>query len=341
MTSETEPGVEWLRPRIRETVETGRLELGPPRSQEPAVAPPLRVRRRSPMAVALTGLALLALSVIGIDLGEFIDGAFTHGAGLGVLATAAVVAGAGGALYWFICELRGLLRLRSAETLRRLIPSALSGELKPELDRAAAILARDPLLAGPVAAYRGAVEAHHSGGDALELFGRFVLAPADRLAEAATRRAAAQAFAINAVSPTVLTDTLFFAARALRLVREIAEIYGQRPGLAGTVHLLRGLFGGAGLVGAVDVAGGVLVQQLGGAVLERISANAAESAYAAQKMARLGIVAMAMCRPVEFAPGAAPSLAALVSRLLKPNPGLNPEQPGDKTEEADPRQRIR
>src|SRR5207248_6397824 len=134
--------------------------------------------------------------------------------------------------------------------------------------------------------------------DAFELFSRFVLAPADRLAEAAIRRAGAQAFAINAISPTAGLDTVLFAARALRLVREIAEIYGQRPGLAGTVHLLRRLAGGAAMVGTVDLVGGILVQQLGGALIERLSASAAESGYAAQKMALLGIIAMALCRPV-------------------------------------------
>jgi putative membrane protein len=144
------------------------------------------------------------------------------------------------------------------------------------------------------------------------------LVPADQLAQTAIRRASAQAFAINAISPTALLDTLLFAARAMRLIREIAEIYGQRPGLAGTVHLLRRLAGGAGLVGAVDLVGGVLVQQLGGAVVERLSASAAESAYAAQKMARLGIIAMALCRPIDFRPGEVPSLRGLVSGLLRP-----------------------
>jgi uncharacterized membrane protein YcjF (UPF0283 family) len=71
-------------------------------------------------------------------------------------------------------------------------------------------------------------------------------------------------------------------------------------------------------VGAVDLVGGVLAQQLGGAVVERLSASAAESAYAAQKMARLGIVAMALCRPIDFRAGEVPSLRRLVSGLLKP-----------------------
>ena len=316
MTVDTEMPRERLRPRILETEEIGRLELSPPPAAADLPAPRTR-RSRSPIRVAATGLGILVVGVIGIDLVQFIDGAFAHGTALGIAATAAVTAGGGGAAYWFAAELRGLLRLRSAERLRRLIPFALGDELKAEIDAAATILASDRLLSEAVARYRAVRESHHSGRDVLELFSRFVLAPADRLAEAAIRRAATQAFAINAVSPTALLDTLLFAARGLRLVREIAEIYGQRPGVAGTVHLLRRLLGGAGMVGAVDLVGGALVQQLGGAVLERVSASAAESAYAAQKMARLGIIAMALCRPVDFRPGEVPSLRRLVSGLLK------------------------
>ena len=317
MTTEADPIRERLRPRIVETGETGRLDLGLPVIPEPGLAPPRVGFFPSPLAVAVTGLGILLVGIVGIDLAQFVDGAFAHGTGIGVLASLVVAAGAGGVLYWMTAELRGLWRLRSAERLRRLIPSALTDELKQEIDVAASILARDPLLRDAVSSYRGVLEPHHTGHDSLELFTRFVLAPADQLAQAAIRRAATQAFAINVISPTVLLDTLFFAARAMGLIREIAEVYGQRPGLAGTVHLLRRLARGAGLVGAVDVIGGVIVQQAGGAVLERLSASAAESAYAAQKMARLGLVAMASCRPIEFRPGELPSLPGLVSSLLR------------------------
>ena len=72
------------------------------------------------------------------------------------------------------------------------------------------------------------------------------------------------------------------------------------------------------MVGAVDLVGGILVQQLGGAVMERLSASAAESAYAAQKMARLGIIAMALCRPIDFRSGEVPSLRSLISGVVRP-----------------------
>ena len=317
MTIEVEPGRERLGPRIIETNETGRLELSVPLLPQPNLPSPPATRSRRPVAAAVTGIGILVAAVLGIDLVQFIDGAFAHGTALGVVAAAALGAGCGGVGYWLAAELRGLLRLRSVERLRRLIPSAVSSELKREIGTAAAIVARDPLLGETVHRYLAVLEPHHTGRDALELFSRLVLAPADQLAEAAIRRAATQAFAINAVSPTGLLDTLLFAARAMRLIREIAEIYGQRPGVAGTAHLLRRLVGGAGLVGAVDLVGGILVQQLGGAVIERLSAGAAESAYAAQKMARLGILAMVQCRPVEFEPGQIPSLRRLVSGPFK------------------------
>ena len=317
MTIEVEPGRERLGPRIIKTEETGRLELSVPLLPHSNLPSPSDTRSRLPVAAAATGVGILVVAVLGIELVQFIDGAFAHGTALGFIAATAVAAGCGGAGYWLATELRGLLRLHSVERLRRLIPSAVSSELKREIGSAAAIVARDRLLAQAVGRYLSVLEPHHTGRDALELFSRLVLAPADQLAEAAIRRAATQAFAINAVSPTGLLDTLLFAARAMRLIREIAEIYGQRPGVAGTAHLLRRLVGGAGLVGAVDLVGGMLVQQLGGAVIERLGAAAAESAYAAQKMARLGILAMVQCRPVEFEPGQIPSLRRLLSGALK------------------------
>ena len=188
MTAEMDRAAERLRPRILETEETGRLELNPPPAPPTDLPAPRTRRSRSPARVAATGLGILVLGLIGIDLIQFIDGAFAHGTGLGIAATVAVAAGCGGAAYWLVAELRGLWRLRSAERLRSLIPFALTDELKAEIDAAAAILAADPLLRQAVARYRAVREPHHSGRDALELFSRFVLAPADRLAKAAIRQ---------------------------------------------------------------------------------------------------------------------------------------------------------
>ena len=120
MTIETEPTRERLRPRILETEETGRLELKLQPAPETSLPAPRICRSRSPAAVAVTGLGILVAGIIGIELFQFISGAFARGTALGVTATAAVAAGCGGTVYWLVAELRGLWRLRSAERLRSL-----------------------------------------------------------------------------------------------------------------------------------------------------------------------------------------------------------------------------
>jgi uncharacterized membrane protein YcjF (UPF0283 family) len=79
---------------------------------------------------------------------------------------------------------------------------------------------------------------------------------------------------------------------------------------------MRRLIIGSGAVGIFDVMGNLLAQKLGGAVLEKLSSEVAESVFAAQ-MARLGILTMRLCRPIPFATGEAPSVSGLVANLFK------------------------
>ncbi len=131
------------------------------------------------------------------------------------------------------------------------------------------------------------------------------------------RRSGARAFGITAISPTAITDALFFIACSVRMVREIAACYGHRPTALATAHLLRRLVVEAGKLGAVDFAGATLSQHIGGAVAERVATSAAESMYAAQRMARLGLVTMGLCRPIQFRRNELPGiLSSLIGNLF-------------------------
>jgi len=131
------------------------------------------------------------------------------------------------------------------------------------------------------------------------------------------RTAVLRAFGITAISPTGLTDAVFFLACGIRMVRAIAASYGHRPTAATTVHLLRRLVIEAGKLGAVDIASSSLVQHLGGALTERLASSAADALYAAYRMARLGIIVMDLCRPVPFRDDEAPSVTSLVANVLR------------------------
>jgi putative membrane protein len=101
------------------------------------------------------------------------------------------------------------------------------------------------------------------------------------------------------------------------MVRGIAACYGHRPTAAATIHLLRRVMLEGGKLGAIDLAAATFTQHVAGAVAERVAASAAESMYAAQRMARLGLVTMGLCRPVPFRPHEIPGiLPSLLGNLL-------------------------
>jgi putative membrane protein len=181
---------------------------------------------------------------------------------------------------------------------------------------------RDRESTAAIEAFQRKVQRHHSSAQQIELLSETVMTPLDRRAEAIVRRASARAFGIVAISPTAVLDVLFFVACSVRMVREIAACYGHRPTAFATAHLLRRLVVEAGKLGAVDLAGVALTQHIGGAVAERVATSAAESVYAAQRMARLGLVTMGLCRPIPFRqnelPGILPSLIGNLLATRKP-----------------------
>src|SRR4029077_5402945 len=115
-----------------------------------------------------------------------------------------------------------------------------------------------------ILAFQRQTQVHHTAAQQIEILSRMVIAPLDRRAETHVRTAVVRAFGITAISPTALTDALFFLACGVRMVRAIAASYGHRPTAAATMHLLRRLLFEAGKLGAVDIASASLVQHLGG-----------------------------------------------------------------------------
>jgi putative membrane protein len=280
------------------------------------VAPPPRRNRLG--SIAGVAIAVGLAGWFAIDAVNWVAAAFAQGTAFGTLAAVALVAGLGGAGALIARELASLMRLRNVEAVRlRLSDARLrSADARRAVADILAVVPREREINGAITTFQRQVQTHHSASQQIALLSRTVLAPLDRRAEAHVRRAVLRAFGITAISPTALTDAAFFVALGLRMVRGIAASYGHRPTVASTAHLLRRLLIEAGKLGAIDIASASLMQQLGGAVTERIASTTAESLYAAYRMARLGIIVMDLCRPVAFAENEVPSVGSLVSNVL-------------------------
>jgi putative membrane protein len=282
-------------------------------------APPAPRSRVVPLA--LTGLGVFFLGWFAVDAAGWIAAAFERSTALGIAAATTIAAGVAGAGATVMHEVTSLMRLKSVEAIQRRVSGGLRGVLPAEarttIAGILAVVPKEREIEAAIAAFQRQVQAHHSAAQQVEVLSRTVMAPLDARAEAHVRTAVLRAFGVTAISPTALSDAAFFLACGVRMVRGIAASYGHRPTAATTAHLLRRLVLEAGKLGAVDIASSTLTQNLGGAIAERFATTAADSLYAAYRMARLGLIVMELCRPIPFRDDEVPSVSSLVSNALR------------------------
>lgn len=314
-----------LGPMLIETAEEGRIADRLPEAITPAAIEPAH-GRRSPVRIGLWGIGILVGGLLGLDIAGFVHDQFARGAALGWATAGVAAAGLGAVLWWVAAELRQLRRLRHLpEVQAHFAASHIEGQpqavVLDALGEAGAALGQDRAVRARVAAWRRQVQPHHGNAQTIDLFERTVLRPLDAEAERATWRAVGQVFAINVVSPSALIDTAVFVARSLRLVREIATIYGHRPGLAATRHLVGRILVNASFAGTANAVAHFGTRMVGH-WLARFAGDAVASGLAAQRMQRIGRLAMIVCRPIPLKAADEPVTA------ISPNPSNAGRIPG-------------
>jgi putative membrane protein len=312
-----------LSPQVIATERTDRIAPAVP-APVPAVTPP---RRRSrTISFGLAALGVFFAGWLIVDAYWWVAAAFERSTLLGTLAATALVAGLAGAGAIIGRELRSLWRLRSVEAVRaRLAEDVIRPrDARQIVADILAVVPKEAATRSAIESFQRQVQPHHAVAQQTEILSRTVMVPLDARAEAHVRAAVLRAFGITAISPTALSDALFFLAVGVRMVRQIAAAYGHRPTAAATVHLLRRLIVEAGKLGAVDIASTTLAQQLGGALAERLATTAADAFYASYRMARLGIIVMDLCRPVPFREDDVPRVTALVTNVLRQRGEVSP-----------------
>lgn len=268
-----------------------RLDFGWER-QVAAAVPHAAQRRWSALSLGAAGLAVLLVGLSLLDVANFVHDQFARAAWLGALTLGVAATGYGLIAWAFLRELRGLWSLDAVDRARA---SFARGDQVAARRAALDWAARVPAAAAAAEALRGANDL-----DTLRaLLEAGPLAELDRAAEKAGRNAAAQAFAATAVVPSPALDAVFFAWRGIRLVREVAAIHGLRPGLAGTVALLRRAVLEAGTVAAADVAIDAATRAIvTNPLVEKIAGETGKGAVAARRMLMLARAAARACRIV-------------------------------------------
>ncbi|MBB3060771.1 putative membrane protein [Microbulbifer rhizosphaerae] len=122
--------------------------------------------------------------------------------------------------------------------------------------------------------------------------------------------------ALVGLSPFATIDVLVALRQSLRMIDDVAQIYGVRPSVVVRWRLFKKVLALVAYSGASEYAVSELWPELvGDSVLSSVSARLGQGMGASLFMARIGLAAIHGCRPIPFSEKQRPRLGALTKRI--------------------------
>ncbi|RFB78897.1 YcjF family protein [Methylovirgula sp. 4M-Z18] len=138
------------------------------------------------------------------------------------------------------------------------------------------------------------------GRDLIDIAERELMRGRDAEVAREIAKAAKRASLMTTLSPRAFLDVIFVFANVLRLMRRVAEIYGGRPGLLGLLKLARSVAAHLAITGGMAAGDSLLQQLVGHGIAAKVSARLGEGVLNGLLTTRVGLSAMAVCRPMPF-----------------------------------------
>ncbi|HRK17935.1 MAG TPA: TIGR01620 family protein [Hyphomicrobiaceae bacterium] len=140
----------------------------------------------------------------------------------------------------------------------------------------------------------------HDPGALIALVERDVVREIDASARRVITSSAKRTAAVTAMSPMTSIAFLYLVYEVLRLLRRLATLYGGRPGFGGSLRLARTVIGNLIAAGGVALTDDLIGQFIGQDMLRRLSRRLGEGVFNGALVARIGVAALDVVRPVPF-----------------------------------------
>ena len=247
---------------------------------------------------ALLGGAVLFLTWLVVSTLALVRAQFDLSPALGAVVLAAELAGLGLVGYAALREMRALRALRQVDRLRGLL-AGTDRDLAPARAQSRAWLARVAPHVADAAATDRALEGAASLAELSAILRNRVVAPLLDRSKKIGRNAGLQAAAGVALTPHASWDGLVVGLRGVAAIREVAELFGLRPGPAVCWVLLRHISRAALETVAADLLAQKVTDILFVAPGVRVlAAGAPEMGIAAVRLYRLAVITAKECSPV-------------------------------------------
>ena len=267
---------------------------------------------------AMGGLVSLGF---GLWLTRLIDDLFTWSPAFGLIGLA--LAGAAGTALFVLGakEIGGILRQRHIAELHIGLARAREKDdfkaARRLVGQLSSLYATRPETSRARGQLRALAHDIVDGRDMIDIAERTLILPLDLDVRREIASAAKRVSLVTALAPRAIIDVVFVVAQAIRLIRRIAVIYGGRPGLLGFLKLLRSIAAHIAITGGMAAGDSLIQQFLGHGIAAKLSARLGEGVLNGLLTARVGLSAMAVCRPLPFGSGKAPKVADVAPFLFK------------------------
>jgi len=300
------------------------IEFEPEIAQVPAVVPPMASlppsRKFRWGTILISALVALIVMWAGLGASQLIEELFARSAILGWLASGVAALAGLAALMIALREIWALARLEKIERLQADAAHAINFDDAESAKRA--ISAIKSLYTGRADTALGLKTLREldnqviDPADRVRLADREILRPLDLETHRIIARSARRVTLLTTLTPTAVLDILFVAAQNLRMLREIATLYGGRPSTLSTLRLARMVISHLAVTGSLALSDSLVQHMIGKGLVGRLSARFGEGTVNGIMTSRIGLAAADVCRPIPQSAETKETLAGLVRELM-------------------------
>lgn len=157
----------------------------------------------------------------------------------------------------------------------------------------------------------------YTGVEMLAIAERALLEDLDRQAIGLINVQARTTALLTTISPYAILDVLVTVWRNLKLIRQLAELYGTRPGYFGSVKLMKQVLGHIAVTGGMEAGDSLVSELFGGSFLTKLSTKLGEALINGLLTARVGVTAMSQVRPLPFNALPKPTVKQVAKDIVK------------------------
>ncbi len=294
---------------------------------QPIIAPVIQANQStSPWLWLVGSLGLLLVFMLLLDTYYFVIQQFSSSLLLGILFLGLIVTAIAATLMLSWRAYQNIRTLRTVAALQRegqkLIEIDAYGNAIPYLNKIVQFYNHRPEVKTRLESFYLNLNDSYHDRELCHLFSTHVIKEIDQQAYGIVVQRSKETALMVMISQIAILDAVLTLWRNVRMIRDVATLYGGRPGFLGSMSLITAVLQNLIYADVSELVAESVAEILGGSMLSIMSAQAAQGLGSGVMTARVGLQAIKACRPLPFSEEEKPRLRDIRKEIVKSLKGI-------------------